>query len=377
MLPPRLIRRLVLAPLVVVVSLVLIAASPVLALLALVAGLIALPRAGHMRSLRLTGFTLIGLAAETATLFALAGLWIAAGFGRRLGTEPYQARHYALVRWFLDVMYAGAERTYGLHVLVEEPEPSGEERIARATRPVIVLSRHSGPGDSFLLLHQLLSSYARRPRVVMKATLQLDPTLDILGNRLPNVFIRRDEMGENIFTAKIKELAQGLDERGALVIFPEGGNWTPGRWRRGIRRLETQGHPDLATRARAMPNLLPPRPGGALAAITASPEADVIFVAHSGMDSIITVGDVWSRFPINQAIKARWWRVPHDQVPRSAPHEAQVKWLYDWWQLIDAWITAHQPEDTGQPGETGQPEDTPQHQDRALPEDETAEPVGE
>jgi hypothetical protein len=39
-----------------------------------------------------------------------------------------------------------------------------------------VLSRHAGPGDSFLLVHQLLSVYQRRPRVVMKATLQLDPS---------------------------------------------------------------------------------------------------------------------------------------------------------------------------------------------------------
>ena len=371
MLPPRLIRRLVLAPLVVVISVVYIVLSPVLAVLALVAGLIALPWAGQMRSLRLTGFVLIGLAAETTTLFVLTWLWIVSGFGRRLGTEPYQARHYAVVRRFLDVLYGGAERTYGLHVQIEEPEPSGEERLARATRPVIVLSRHSGPGDSFLLIHQLLSAYARRPRVVMKATLQLDPSLDILGNRLPNVFIRAGQTGENIFTEQIKDLAHGLDAHAALVIFPEGGNWTPGRWRRGIRRLETQGHPDLASRARHMPNLLPPRPGGTLAAIAACPEADVIFVAHAGLDSIITISDVWSRFPINQVIKARWWRVPHDQIPRQATHETQVKWLYDWWQLIDTWITAHQP------GNTTQPDDTAQHQDPAQPEDETPEPVGE
>jgi 1-acyl-sn-glycerol-3-phosphate acyltransferase len=343
MLPPKLVRRLVLAPLVVIVELVLIVLSPVLAVLALICGLIALPRGGQMRSLRLTAFALVGLVAEITTLFVLAGLWIASGFGRRLHTEPYQARHYAVVLRFLDTMYHGAGRTYGLRVEIDEPEPSGEERLARATRPVIVLSRHSGPGDSFLLIHQLLSAYRRRPRVVMKAALQLDPLLDVLGNRLPNVFIRRDETGENIFTTQIKQLAQGLDERGALVIFPEGGNWTPGRWRRGIRRLENQGHPDLASRARHMPNLLPPRPGGALAAITACPEADVIFVAHAGLDTILTAEDVWSRFPINQVIKARWWRVPHDQVPRQAPDEEQVKWLYDWWQLIDAWVTAHQP----------------------------------
>ena len=49
----------------------------------------------------------------------------------------------------------------------------------------------------------------------------------------------------------------------ALVIFLEGGNWTPHRWRRGIRRPEQKGRPDLAARARDMPNLLPP-PGRTL-----------------------------------------------------------------------------------------------------------------
>ena len=87
-------------------------------------------------------------------------------------------------------MYRGAERTYGLRVEVDEPELTGEELAARLTRPVIVLCRHAGPGDSFLLVHQLLSVYHRRPRVVMKAALQLDPSVDIVGNRLPNVWIK-------------------------------------------------------------------------------------------------------------------------------------------------------------------------------------------
>src|SRR6185312_7807457 len=208
------------------------------------------------------------------------------------------------------------------------------------TRPVIVLSRHAGPGDSLLLVHQLLSVYQRRPRVVMKASLQFDPSVDIVGNRLPNVWIKSRQAGEHIFTEQIARLARGLDGRGALVIFPEGGNWTPGRWRRGIRRLESAGRTDLAERARDMPNLLPPRPGGALAAIAACPDADVIFVAHAGLDNIITVGDVWGKFPIDQVIRARWWRVASDSIPRSADYEAQVQWLYAWWERIDAWITA-------------------------------------
>ena len=175
MVPPRLIRRLVLAPLVIVIAFGFIVLSPFLALLALVSGLLARPRAGHMRSLRLVGFALVWLVAETVALIALAGLWVVSGFGGRLRTEPYQSRHYGVMRWFLDAMYRGAERTYGLRVEVDEPELTGDELASRLTRPVIVLSRHAGPGDSFLLVHQLLSVYHRRPRVVMKAALQLDP----------------------------------------------------------------------------------------------------------------------------------------------------------------------------------------------------------
>jgi hypothetical protein len=26
-----------------------------------------------------------------------------------------------------------------------------------------------------------------------------------------------------------------------------------------------------------------------------------------------------------------------------AAHEAQVKWLYDWWERIDTWITENRP----------------------------------
>jgi 1-acyl-sn-glycerol-3-phosphate acyltransferase len=343
MLPPRLVRRLVLAPVVIVIALGIIVLSPLLGVLALLFGLAGLSRAGRMRNLRLLSFAVVWLTAEIVALVMLAGLWIISGFGGRLRTEPYQSRHYAIVRRFLDILHRGAERTYGLRVEVEEPELTDGERAACRARPVIVLSRHAGPGDSFLLARYLLSVYGRRPRVVMKAALQFVPTVDVVGNRLPNVFVQHRRTGENLFTEQIERLARGLDQTGALVIFPEGGNFTPGRWRRGIRRLEHSGRGTLAARARAMPNLLPPRPGGTLTAIAACPDADVIFVAHAGLDTILSLADIWRSFPINQVIRARWWRVPSGQVPRGAGQEAQVQWLYDWWETIDQWITQNRP----------------------------------
>ena len=145
MLPPRLIRRLLLAPLTIVIAVALVVLFPLLALVAVAFGLVKLSRPGRMRGLRVLCFAVVWLAAETMALFSCLGLWVASGFGGRLRTEPYQSRHYAVMRRLLDTLYEGAERTYGLRIEVDEPDLTGDELAARLTKPVIVLSRHAGP----------------------------------------------------------------------------------------------------------------------------------------------------------------------------------------------------------------------------------------
>lgn len=346
MLPPRLIRRMLLAPLVVVIAGALTVLTPTVALLSAAFNLLrrrAEPsRPRRSRPTRVAFLALAWSAGETAALAALFGLWIASGFGGRLDTEPYQARHYRVMRWFLDLVYRAAQRACGLRVGVTgSPGPRGD-------RPLIVLSRHAGPGDSLLLARHLLSVCGLRPRVVMKATLQLDPSVDIVANRVPNAFLRRRAAGATSggqprqhtqHTEQIRRLAAGLHPGGALLLFPEGGNWTPSRWRRAIDRLRRRGRGDLAGRAAAMPNLLPPRAGGAFAALAACPDADVVFVAHTGLDRLVSVRDVWRSLRTDMDVRARWWLVPSADVPRAAGHADQVTWLYDWWRRMDAWIT--------------------------------------
>ncbi|TDD14787.1 hypothetical protein E1287_42610, partial [Actinomadura sp. KC06] len=202
-------------------------------------------------------------------------------------------------------------------------------------RPLIVLSRHAGPGDALLLVHHLLTDYRRRPRVVMKAQLQLDPCIDIAANRLPNVFVTPGGGA----VEDIGRLAQDLGPRDALLIFPEGGNFTPERRHRAIRRLTQLHRKDEAERAAAMRNLMPPRPGGVLAALESAPSADVVFVAHIGLDHMATAGDIWRRVPLTGPVRARWWRIPAEDVPPD--RDARTDWLYTHWERADAWISAN------------------------------------
>ena len=336
MLPPRVLRRVVLAPLVIVIAGALVSLTPLLAVASVTFRLVRWG-SGRMRVLRLVYVALTWFLGEAAALAVCLCLWLASGFGGRLDTEPYQSRHYGVMRWFLDLTYRAAERACGLRVDVAgPPEPSAPA----APRPLIVFSRHAGPGDSLLLVRYLLTVCGRRPRIVMKATLQLDPGLDVLANRVPNAFLKRHQGGQRSRAEQVRRLARGLDQRGALLIFPEGANWTPLRWRRAIERLRRSGSADLARQAAAMPNVLPPRSRGALTAISACPDADVIFVAHTGTDRLVSVRDVWRSLSSDISIRARWWRVPASEVPRAAGHDTQVRWLYDWWGRVDAWIAA-------------------------------------
>jgi 1-acyl-sn-glycerol-3-phosphate acyltransferase len=329
MLPPRWVRRLVLAPAMVAAAAVAVLTLPLWLLLSALVSPLA---PGHLRPLRVLWVATLYLVVETALLAALAGLWVASGFGLLVRSPPFQRRHYGLVRWCLRVMYRQATRVLRVTVRVEGPRPD-EYR----GRPLLVFCRHAGPGDSFLLTHALVNWYAREPRIVLKAALQWDPALDVLLNRLPNTFIspdpaRRGELAE----AEITALATGLDGDDAFVIFPEGGNFTERRRRRAIDRLRRLGMHRMARRAERMRHVVAPRPGGVAAALAAAPEADVVWVAHTGVDHLLTVADVWRELPMDKVITMRWWRVPADEVP--AGRDGQIEWLFTWWERIDRWI---------------------------------------
>lgn len=332
MLPPLLIRRLVLAPGLVVLTLVVLTGLPVLALVALAAST-TLP--GRWRALRLLWMAVLYLALETAVLVALFGVWVASGFGWKIRSPRFQRAHYAMVRWYLQVIYWECRRVLHVRVDVEGPPPETYDG-----RPLLILSRHAGPGDSFLVVHALVNWYAREPRIVLKDTLQWDPAIDVVLNRLPNRFIRPSPGAGDAVERQVGELSRNLDENDAFVIFPEGGNFTEHRRKRAIERLRRKGHIDEAEKAERLRHVMAPKPGGVLAALTQARDADVVFVAHTGVEHMSTVLDVWRELPMDREIQMRWWIVPASEVPEG--DEARIDWLFAWWARIDDWIHERQ-----------------------------------
>jgi len=332
-LPPRWIRRLVLAPLVFALCLGLIALSPVVLVVAAIADLFV---PGKFRAVRIVSFGFFYLLMEVVGLIAMLVLWARFGFGLKLKTERAIDTHYRFMgRWLL-VMYRGVSKLFGLRINIEErppPQPG----------PLVVFCRHAGPGNSLMLIGTMMIAYQRRPRIVMLAKLQWDPLFDTMGNRLPNRFITHNKKDSNRYVRAIGELATGLGDQDAFVLFPEGKDFTQRLRLKAIDYLKTKGYHRHAEKAEGMLNVLPPRHKGPMAAILAAPEADVAFVAHSVLEELGTFRDLWDRIPLSDPIDGRYWRLPPEEVPRT--EDALIEWLYSWWDRIDDWIEEHKVEE--------------------------------
>ena len=317
--PPWPVRRLVLAPLMVLAELAFLLVSPGLALLAaLVAPLLG------SRPLRTLAIAVAFVARHLAATLRL------------LAMSPRdQAAHYAVMRWFVGGVYDVAMRAARANLLVTDSD-AAEAVLSRRDRPLLVLSIHSGEGDSLLVLHQLLCRHERLPRIVLHEALRIDPLIDVLGSRLPNRFV--DPRGGDT-EVEIAAMSRGLGGEEAVLIFPEGGNFTAERRKRGIERLERAGHHEEAEWARRMRHVQAPRPGGALAALEAAPEADVVFVAHVGFPR--SFREAWRMLPTAQTVELRLWHAAASEVP--AGHDERIDWLFGWWCTLDDWVADRQP----------------------------------
>ena len=249
--------------------------------------------------------------------------WLVAGLGSRLDSPASIARHDRLQHWSIDLLARRAERLLGLRF-----ELDAAALAALTPGPVIVLCRHVNVLDASLpsLLYQRLGY---RTRGVIMAELLADPGFDLIYGRTGSVFIPRDNSPEAL--AQIGKLSQGLDATTAVVIFPEGRLFRPDVLERAQARLVAT-NPDRAARLASLSHVLPPRPGGVIA-LLASIAADVVVIAHEGLDRYATFAELAKAVPLRNPIHVTAWRVPADQIPTDDLE--RITWLDDQWILVN------------------------------------------
>ena len=334
-LPPKLVRRLLLWPLPILLLVVYVVAVPLLLIATFVFSYL-LP--GQLRAVRTVGLVALYVFSEAAVIVIGFVLWVASGFGWKVRSPAFVTAHYWLMRWALKVLVGGGSKLFSLTIA---REARGEASAGKENGPLIIMARHAGPADSLLLMHEVMSDYGLRPRIIVKDLLQLDPAFDLLLNRLPNRFIPSRKTSHPPDTvALIADLATGMGELDAFVIFPEGGNFTEKRRIRAIERLRESGHQAAVERAQALRNVLPPRPAGTLAAMETAPGADAVFVAHTGLDNISSIDDLWFELPLDNVLKLVWTRIPAAKMP--ATPEDREELLYRAWEGIDEWVEENQ-----------------------------------
>lgn len=236
-----------------------------------------------------------------------------------------------LVGDFLVAAHTAVRRILDVQVILE-PASSTPDEIPRDV-PVIVVSRHCGPGDSVLVAWLLAIEYQLRVHVVLKRILQCEPVLDFASDLGCLCFLDRGGRARQ----QIHDLAASLDGGQALLLFPEGANFSWPRWRSAIARLRATGRLRSARHALQQSHTLPPRSGGAAAAVTGAPNANVLVLTHNGFCSDGRARPWW-QLPIHRQLLVRTVLIPAVRLPQP---DRLGPWLERIWTQVDAWVADH------------------------------------
>ena len=280
------------------------------------------------KRLPLARLGLFGIAWAWTELGGAAGLaWLWAT-GR---TGDMDAHYRIQARWCAGIIRS-LRLTTGLTVSVE-----GADSVGRG--PYVVLCRHASLADSIISCYIVNNTLGLAPRYVLKSELQAVPCLDILGHRTPNAFVTRgssDVAGE---LRHLQSMVEGLAEGQAAVIFPEGSRANPHKRERELGRLEDR-HPGRHATLAGLDRMIPPKPAGVSALLSAAPHADIITVWHSGLDGLDTFGGIL-RALADRRVRAHFVAtvVPRTHVPAG---DAFVTWLDEQWMEMDRSVVAHE-----------------------------------
>jgi 1-acyl-sn-glycerol-3-phosphate acyltransferase len=320
------LRRLRSIPLVMVGGLILTTAAPLLVVITLATDL-SRGRRNQFDATRLLAGGLAYVWCEIIGLLALLTSWLLT-FGSR---RRRISQAFAIQRWWARNVLGSIRAVYGITV-----DGTGTDALHP---PFVLVARHSSIIDNLLPAWFISGPHRTHIRYVMKTELLWDPCLDVAGNRLRNHFVERGSGASEKELAALGRLAADLGDDEGLLIYPEGTRSTPDRRASALARLRTSGG-RLAEMAAHFRHVMPPKPSG-LHAILESTAAEVLVMAHRGLDGLAKLSDLWRGGLTGARVEVSFWRISRSQIPPGKTEQAE--WLYGLWAQIDAWVNEHDP----------------------------------
>jgi 1-acyl-sn-glycerol-3-phosphate acyltransferase len=281
-------------------------------------------------AVRLLAMGWVYLASQVAVVMVAGVQWLASFLFLGGAAKKRQKWAYTLQTWWVRSIMAAMQGLFGFRF-----EATNEEVITPG--PVIVLFRHASIVDN-LLPHAFVSDRSGiHLRWVLKKELLSDPALDIGGNRMPNYFVDRKSDSPETERANIAALAKGLSANEGVLLFPEGTRFSRKKWNYRMDQLAAT-DPELYSIMRGHDHVLPPRAGGVLSLLDEG--MDVVFGAHTGLESMRGIKEIWTIAPVGRVVRLDFRRVPVAAIPMDKGE--RVRWLHEEWARVDDTIVEMQ-----------------------------------
>jgi hypothetical protein len=290
-------------------------AAPLWLSLAIVVDLVRRSRGVALRS---GAVVTVYLTCEVLGIVASGGLWAWKSL-LPVDAERWTDIHFRLEAWWGTTLFRAVVRLFGLRLEVE-----GDADLGRG--PYLLLVRHASTADTLLASALVSGPWGLRLRYVLKKELLWDPCLDIVGHRVPNVFVDRSSEDSAAEVRRVQELARDLGPHA--------------KRRRILDHFQRNGDAKMLEYARSLAFALPPRPGGMLGLLEAAPEADIVVCAHTGFEGAASLAHIWRGALVHQVIRVQFRRIPRDEIPSG--RDARTAWILEQWQRVDAWVASQQ-----------------------------------